>query len=185
VRAHDLSASYATMKNRYRLIGIFNKHNGIHYLSYLIDSEGHLFQSCGLRVINVQETHPCRITHAAGQLTWLRSVMRVQCTSLRDHSARIIAFFSFFYSLFIDGNVVTVMPTPRTKCKMMQMTCRNCLPSVSLCIERPSWQERGLKSVERGIWDGKKEAYPTDKFSSFNPTTILPSSKRLVTERLL
>jgi len=95
MRARDLSASYAT-RNRYRLIGIFNKHNGIHYLSYLIDSEGHLFQSRDLRVINVQETHPCRITHAAGQLTWLRSVMRVQCTSLRDHGARIIAFFSFF-----------------------------------------------------------------------------------------
>jgi hypothetical protein len=105
-------AGYATARNRNRLIGIFNKHNEIHYFPYLIDSEGHLFQSRGRGVINAQEMHR-RIAHAAGQLTWLRSVMRVQCTSLRDLGARTIAFLSFFYWPFIDGSDVTVVPTPR------------------------------------------------------------------------
>jgi len=44
--------------------------------------------------------------------------------------------------------------------------------ALRLSMHRTPVVAESLKSVERGIWDGKKEA-PTDKFSSFNLTTIL------------
>lgn len=144
----------------YRYQPIFNKHNEIHYLPYPLDKRATFISIPRSELLILQETHR-RIVHAAGQLTWLRSVMRVQCTSLRDPGARShrLSFLLLpaVYKWKWRHRYADTADSMQNNANDMPKLLASPSPLVFLCIERPSWRfsapKRYLKWRKKGLPD--------------------------------